>query len=85
MKIGMYAFKDTKIGYMNPWTSHNDETAIRTFRSAVMDENENAIKNHLKDIELYKLGTYNDDTGELEKNHKFLINGITAKGDQENE
>lgn len=73
MKMGVYAIKDTKIGFMNPWLSHNDQTAIRTYKTAQEEIEPNSINTNPEDKELWKLGTFNDNTGHIEAEVEFLM------------
>lgn len=72
MKMGLYAFKDIKIGFMKPWTSQNHETARRLYFRAIEDEEENIVNQFPSDIELWTLGVYNDQTGEIHSEPEFM-------------
>lgn len=78
MKTGIYAFKDTKIGFMQPFLQQNQSVAVRTLRMAANDEH-SQIKNMAEDIQLYQLGTYDDETGEIVPIVKFIANAIDFK------
>ena len=78
MKTGIYAFKDTKIGFMQPFLQQNQSVAIRTLRMAVNDEH-SQIKGMAEDIQLYQLGTYDDETGEFVPIVKFIASAIDFK------
>ena len=82
MKINLYALKDCKIGFRNPFNMPNDESAKRIIRIAVnnkIDENNNEIRKFADDIELWKVGEYDDQTGEIKSTIKFLARAIDYK------
>lgn len=84
MKIKIYAIKDTKIGFMNPFLNHNDGTAIREFTNGANEPTKNAINTNPEDKELWALGEYDDQTGIIESKVNFLIKAndvITKKGE----
>lgn len=75
MDLKIYAVKDTVAGaYMNPFYLNNDEVAKRSFKQACMDENSQYHK-IAKDLQLYRLGTFNDETGEIKAKVEFLASG----------
>lgn len=78
MKTNIYAFKDTKIGFMQPFLQQNEAVATRTLKMAVNDEH-SQIRNMAEDIQLYQLGTFDDDTGEIKPKVKFVANAIDHK------
>lgn len=78
MKTNIYAFKDTKIGFMQPFLQQNEAVAMRTLKMAVNDE-QGPIRNMAEDIQLYQLGTFDDDTGEIMPEVKFVANAIDHK------
>ena len=73
MKYGIYSIKDTKIGFMNPFYSHNDGTALRDFTNGANDAQKNAINTNPEDKELWRLGEFDDQTGEIKSEVKYLI------------
>ena len=65
MKI-IVAVKDRAIdAYMNPFTVQHTNAAARAFQDEVNRESSEMNK-HPEDYELYNLGTFNDETGEIE-------------------
>lgn len=79
----IFAIKDVKVGFMSPFIRQNKELAIRDFKDALGDSNPNNIlKSHPEDFELWKIGTYNLETGiivsELEHLFSALPGGIDA-------
>lgn len=74
----LYAFKDVKIGFMEPFLQHNDETAIRVFKITLDDEdptNQHLMRKYKHDIELWKLGEYDETTGDIIPDKQYLIGG----------
>lgn len=76
MKVKIYSVRDRKTGeYAHPFISHNDETAKRDFWTTC-----NANKNpfvHTDDWELYGLGDFNTESGEVLGADKpiFILDG----------
>lgn len=66
MILGVYVVRDVKSTFMTPTVDQNDNTAIRNFAHAVM-KSDSVISSHKKDFELYKIGTYDNETGFIEK------------------
>lgn len=63
MQYGMYSIRDTKTEvFSNPWISHNNNTAMRTFSDAAHDPQTNIYK-HPADFQLIKVGDWDDDQG----------------------
>ncbi len=71
----LYSIKDKKIGFNSPFTAPNNYAAIRMFADTVKDENSMLAK-HPEDYELYKLGSFNDDTGEIVADCQYLENAM---------
>lgn len=78
MKAIMYAFRDTKIGFMQPFLQQNEAVALRTLKMAVNDE-KSQIRAMTEDIQLYQIGTFDDETGEVKADLKFVANAIDKK------
>ena len=76
MKVGVYSVKDTKVSFSTPFYSHSDETAIRSFAEAVNSETPNAVKQYVEDKQLYRLGSFDDDTGVITSDIAFLVYGL---------
>ncbi|UPW36501.1 nonstructural protein [Peromfec virus RodF8_36] len=75
MKLNIYAIKDTIVGsFMNPFYLQNDEQAKRSFKLATNDEKSDYSKIK-KDLQLFKIGTFDDESGIIENEITFLING----------
>lgn len=80
----LFAIKDTKIGFMNPFLNHSKNTAIREFTNGANDTVKNVINTNPEDKELWYLGTYDDQTGAIYSNPEFVIKAndvINKKGE----
>lgn len=72
MKI--YAFRDIKIGFMEPFLQQNNQIAVRTFKATL--ENTKSLMNAYKeDIELWQIGEYNEETGDILPEKEYIIGG----------
>lgn len=60
----IYAIRDLKTNYGNPVCDINDEAAKRGFMMAV-EYGQNELSKMPQDFELVKIGTFNEDTGEI--------------------
>lgn len=90
MKLKVYAIKDTLNGaYMNPFYLQNDNVAIRAFANVIKyGPDDNNIKMNAKDMELYKIGEFDEENGMLTSEINFLTNGanfIEIKKEKEEE
>lgn len=75
MDLKVYAVKDTVSGsFMQPFYLSNDEVAKRSFSIACKDEKSNYFA-IAKDLQLYRVGKFNDESGELSPDCEFLMNG----------
>lgn len=70
MKIKLYAIKDTLIAFKSIWTSHNNDTAIRAVKSSI--EAQTHATSEIEDLQLWYLGTYDDQTGFIESEPEFI-------------
>lgn len=59
MLINLYCLRDRLTGYKGPVIKPNDEAAKREFRMLVEKDPMG------QDYELYKVGTFNDENGEI--------------------
>ncbi len=78
MITGIYAFRDKKIGYMQPFLQQNQEVAIRTLKIAVNDA-QSTIRRMAEDIDLYMLGTFDDESGEIKPAQKYIASAINYR------
>ena len=78
MISNIYAIKDTKVGFLQIFISSNDYTALRDF-SNVVNTDGTLIYSNYEDFELYCLGTYNQENGEISSDVKFIASAISVK------
>lgn len=66
MTQGIFAVLDTKIGYFGtPFFAQNSAYAVRMFRDAALDPSTLFAK-HPEDFFLYRLGTFDGESGYVE-------------------
>lgn len=76
MKLNIYSIKDTKIGYMSPIYLQNDGVAIREFANLAKDVNKNIVNTNAEDKELWLLGHFDDQTGEILSEVRFIAKAV---------
>ena len=64
MKYPLYSYRDIKIGFMPPQADTSDQTAIRGFSYAV-NTKEGLMNFSPKDFDLYKVGEFDTETGQI--------------------
>ena len=64
MKFQIYAIRDIHTGFMSPTVDQNDACAMRNFVHAVRNPS-SLMNSHTADYQLFQLGTYDVDTGEI--------------------
>lgn len=65
MKMNIYSIFDTAAGiYQRPFTGNTDGEVTRSFGDICTDA-EHPIGQHPEDYTLFRLGTFNDGTGEI--------------------
>ena len=75
MKNEMYAVRDAVSGiYNSPYHQINKKVAIRTFREACNNVPE--IKDHAEDMELWYLGSYDNETGYFCSEPELIEKGV---------
>lgn len=78
MRLNLYSVKDIKVGaYMNPFISMGDVQAMRMFHEIACDPKTQIFK-YPADFELYMIGGYDDGSGELYTELKFLCSAVTV-------
>lgn len=79
MILGIYAIRDQKTGYLPITVEQNDLSAIRNFEHAA--QNVKALfYTHPEDFDLYKLGSYDNETGAVSPQDPVCImTGFNAK------
>lgn len=79
MISGVYAIKDVKSCFWKPFTQPNDAVALREFSNLVNSSGDSFIVQNYTDLELHKLGEYNDETGVLSADVQYLVKGVDVK------
>lgn len=79
MKLNAYTIYDVASGvYMRPFFSQADGQALRGFNDLATDA-EHEIGKHPEDYTLYRIGDFNDSTGEIRgENLEKLTTGLEA-------
>lgn len=78
MKI--YSVKDTITGvYMHPFYQKNDAQAKRSFSTATNSPEANDLARYWENTELYCLGEWNDETGEIKTGIYYICKGADVK------
>lgn len=85
MKVGIYAVYDQASGiYDGPVPQKTDNAAMRGFLDLAHND-QSVISKHPSDFSLWRIGTYDDSTGEIEVAPKkclaYAIDMITPKED----
>lgn len=78
MKIGLYALKDMKVGYMSIIQEANDECAKRSFLNLLTDSTPNIVNRNPGDYEMWRIGTYDNESGEVVSDLHFVANANTC-------
>lgn len=80
MKLKLYAIKDTVQGeMMNPFLLRNAEEAKRAFGQAVNTKGDHQVSIYYKDMQLFELGEYDSNTGNITSNVEFVCSGQDVK------
>jgi len=81
MKLNVYSIFDSAAkAYTAPFFMHNDGLAIRAFQDNVNAEQENNISKHPDQFTLFKIGEFDDATGEIKTDViKSLGTGLEYK------
>lgn len=81
MKYGLYSVRDNKIGFMIPTADISDQSAIRQFGYNI--NNAGVMSYEPKDFDLYKVGEFDVEKGELIPNiPEHLCSGTSVVGDK---
>ena len=81
MKVPLYSYRDTLVGFGTPIVDINDQTAIRGF--SMQMNNPSSMNNFSpKDFDLYRIGVYETDTGLIEPETVpiLICNGTSVIG-----
>ena len=79
MKLNIYSVKDNLSNFMQPFYLQNDELAKRAFANTINSEEPSQIKTNYADMNLYRIGTFDDDTGEIVGQIEYLGKGADFK------
>ncbi len=61
---GVYSIRDSKVGYLLPTADNNDSVAVRNFAAACKHP-DSLLQTNPQDFDLYCIGQFDDDSGEL--------------------
>lgn len=75
----LFAFRDKKVGYWSPFVHHSDATAQREFKQMVNHSNNEFVVQNYPDIDLYHIGSFDDQTGDLVSDVRYICNGSDVK------
>ena len=78
MIYGIYSVKDIKTGYLPPTFDMNDLSAMRNFEHACMNE-DSLFFTHPADYQLYKVGSFDTETGSITDEIVFLMDAPVGK------
>lgn len=74
MKNYIYSIYDRLAESYGPLVSfQNDNVAIRTFKEGC--KNNSALKDHPEDLEIHRIGIFDDESGSLTENKEILERG----------
>ena len=80
MKYNIYSVKDTVTGeFGSPYLGKNDAEAIRGFEYGVTTPSTHIIYTHSRDMQLFKMGELDINTGEITSKVEFLASGSEFK------
>ena len=84
MKYPVYSVRDVYVGFNQPMTDINDQTAIRSFTYAINNPANDVMHFQPKDYDLYKLGTFDTDTGRLDPEPVpvLIVSGMSVFGSE---
>lgn len=69
MTFNLYSVQDTMIGFGTPFIKVNEEVAKRDYKNFLKAEPNS------KDMRLFRIGTFNDETGIIEPEAPVIIEG----------
>ena len=79
MKLKLYSVRDIVTGeFDQPTMMHNDEQAKRSLANAVNSANNLAATN-FADLQLFKIGEIDTETGEIASKVEMIATGISLK------
>lgn len=72
MRKHIFAIRDYKVGYTNLIVEENEDVAIRNLKVALRNP-DTLFHNEPKDFALFRLGSYNTETGDIIPNEPILV------------
>ena len=84
MKYPFYAIRDVHVGFNQPMTDINDNTAIRNFSYAINNPGNGVMNFQPKDYDLYRIGEFDTDSGLLipEPVPVLVVSGLSVYGSE---
>lgn len=81
MILEVFSVRDVHTGFMPVTCERNEESAKRSFRHACRNV-DTLYFSHAKDFDLYKVGTFNTDTGALDflVPPQLILSAVDARG-----
>lgn len=80
MIYGIYSVKDLKTGYLPPTYDVNDLSSMRNFEHACMNP-DSLFFTHASDYQLFKVGSFDTETGEITSENTFLMDAPINRKD----
>ena len=77
--MSLYAIKDNKVGFWKPFIQPNEAVAVRDFSNMINHSDDGFVQQNYADLDLYQLGTYDDKTGVIVSDVKFIASGAGVK------
>lgn len=76
----VYAMRDTRVGFMNPFVEVNDSAATRGFENAILS-GEGYFARYAGDFDLYRLGEFDTESGVISalSTPAFVVAGSSFK------
>lgn len=78
----LYSIKDNKVGFWKPFVCHNDAVASREFGNMINFRGSSGdffVQENYCDLDLYCLGTYDENTGVITPDVQFICSGVSLK------
>lgn len=78
----LYAIKDVKIGFGQPFMAQNNAVAVRAFTNSRNATEPNVVNTNPEDKELWFLGDFNENTGEIESKVEYIVKAEDVRKEQ---
>lgn len=72
MKFGVYSMRDQLTGFIQPTFEVSDQVALRNFSYAI-NKQDTLLYASAKHFDLYRIGTFDTDTGEIVKEEPSIV------------